>query len=131
MAEVRIYDSKIEALLVKGDVHREIQRKVSATVAVARTEAPVRTGRLRESIQSIYRGRGRWEIVAGSNRGPGRHVAKIVHHGTKPHEIRPRRRKALKFYWERVGMVVILRSVNHPGTKPDPFLTRAMHRIWD
>lgn len=44
--------------------------------------------------------------------------------GTKPHIIRPRYRKALKF---RVGgRTVFARVVHHPGTKANDFLTKSL-----
>ncbi len=45
------------------------------------------------------------------------------HEGSVPHFIRPRRKKALRFYWEAVGKTVIFRKVYHPGTGATPFLT--------
>lgn len=45
----------------------------------------------------------------------------FVHEGTRPHVIRPRRARVLVFY---VGnQKVVARSVNHPGTKPNRYLT--------
>ncbi|MET7981698.1 MULTISPECIES: hypothetical protein [unclassified Streptomyces] len=44
--------------------------------------------------------------------------------GTRPHIIRPRRAKALHFYVE--GAEVFSKLVRHPGTKPNPFLQRAL-----
>jgi HK97 gp10 family phage protein len=56
--------------------------------------------------------------------------AEYVHEGTRPHPIpkpgNPRNRKAL--YWVSGGKAFFARSVKHPGTKPDPFLTSAVKR---
>lgn len=47
----------------------------------------------------------------------------MVHEGTKPHKIRAKKPGgALRFYWHRVGHVVVLKEVNHPGTRRIPFL---------
>jgi hypothetical protein len=47
----------------------------------------------------------------------------MVHEGTKPHKIRAKKPGgALRFYWHRVGHVVVLKEVNHPGTRRVPFL---------
>lgn len=44
------------------------------------------------------------------------------HEGAGPHIIRPRKAKALRF---RVGGRIIFASrVNHPGNRPNPYLTR-------
>ncbi|MFH8805239.1 hypothetical protein ACH4F6_37815 [Streptomyces sp. NPDC017936] len=44
--------------------------------------------------------------------------------GTRPHQIRPRTRQVLKFTTKRG--TVFARVVNHPGTKPNDFLTKAL-----
>lgn len=51
-------------------------------------------------------------------------AASFVLHGTRPHEIRPRNRKMLKF--EVSGTTVFARLVHHPGTKPNNFLMKAL-----
>lgn len=65
--------------------------------------------------------------------------AKAVHDGTVPHEIRAVRKKTLKFSPSTAnhaagtgggststGQFVFPKAVQHPGTKPRPFLRRAM-----
>lgn len=47
----------------------------------------------------------------------------FVHGGTKPHKIRPRRKKTLR--WPIGGGFAFAAEVNHPGTKADPFLYEA------
>jgi hypothetical protein len=44
--------------------------------------------------------------------------------GTRPHVIRPRYRKVLKFTTR--GTTVFAKVVHHPGTKPNDFLTKAL-----
>jgi hypothetical protein len=45
----------------------------------------------------------------------------FVHQGTRPHIIRPRTKKVLVFY---IGsQKIVARTVHHPGTKPNRFLT--------
>lgn len=50
--------------------------------------------------------------------------ALAVHEGTKPHIIRARKGKALKF--DVGGRTVYATSVRHPGTRPQPFLSDAL-----
>lgn len=123
---VKINDRKIDAMF---DTNRELRRymdvRVQATVAAARVEAPVRTSALQRSIGSTYHGGGKWTVSASTPH------AKFVHEGTRAHPIKARSKKTLKFFWAKVGRVVYPQQVNHPGTKPDPFLTRAMHKVWD
>jgi len=51
----------------------------------------------------------------------------LVHHeGSRPHQIRPVRAKALRFTVARV--VVFARVVNHPGTRANRYLVDAARR---
>ena len=50
-----------------------------------------------------------------------------VHDGTQPHKIRPRDRKALR--WATGQDFVFAKDVNHPGTRPDPFLYQAASTV--
>jgi hypothetical protein len=52
--------------------------------------------------------------------------ARMVHEGTRPHIIRPKRKQALRFFWKKKGVTVIAKSVRHPGTKARPWLWRAL-----
>lgn len=47
--------------------------------------------------------------------------ALFLHKGTKPHVIRPKTKKALK-----VSRYGIFKKVNHPGTKPNPFIKQSI-----
>lgn len=50
-----------------------------------------------------------------------------VHDGTKAHTIRPKRAKVLRF--PSGGGIVYATVVNHPGTKPRPYLLNAMNTV--
>lgn len=50
--------------------------------------------------------------------------AAVVHDGSGPYIIRPRRRKALKF--KVGGQTVFARKVHHPGTRGRPWIARAV-----
>lgn len=56
-------------------------------------------------------------------------IAFIHHEGTPPHLIRARIKPLLVFFWEKVGQVVAFPKVNHPGTKPNRYLTDPLHRL--
>lgn len=78
--------------------------------------APVRTGRMRQSIEIKV-------MNEGVRIGPTTDYAAYVEYGTKPHEIRPKNKKALRF---RMGnTLVFAKKVNHPGTKAQPFVRPA------
>lgn len=51
--------------------------------------------------------------------------ASFVENGTKPHIIRARRARFLRFFWTRIGENVAFKQVKHPGTKPRPFFKHA------
>lgn len=77
---------------------------------------PVRTGRLRQSIQVRVHGE---KVIIG----PDTEYAAFVEFGTKPHVIRAKNAKALAF--KMGGQTVIVRKVNHPGTKAKPYVRPA------
>lgn len=91
-------------------------------VARAKVLAPVDTGRLRASIRverrSTFGLRQRWTV------GSDVEYAPMVNDGTRPHIIRPRTKKALKF--KMGGRTVYAAVVRHPGTRARPFLDRAL-----
>jgi hypothetical protein len=65
-------------------------------------------------------------IISNSDR-----KAKWLNDGTRPHVIRPRRAKALRFFWRKIDRVVYFRQVNHPGTRPYRFLYLAASHAGD
>lgn len=107
-------------------VKREAQRRVGVyrpPDAYSAAHRQRRPGTLRDKIVK--------RVVNGPNGvvvqvGADDEVALIHHEGTFPHVIASRRRPLLVFYWPRVGRVVALRSVNHPGTAPNRFLVDSL-----
>lgn len=95
-----------------------LQRALSASGAIlakytTKATVPWRTGFLVQSFRAdIQAGFLRWFPTAS--------YAPYVEFGTKPHVIVPREKKAL--YWP--GAAHPVRKVNHPGTKPNPFMER-------
>lgn len=122
-----LYDSQIESLFDRpGELRAMMNRKVAETVAEARVLAPTRTHALQRSIGAQYLGAGRWKVSATAPH------AKFVHEGTRAHVIRVRPgKRTLRFFWLREGRVVFPVQVRHPKTQAVPFLTMAMHRVWD
>ncbi|MCF7861203.1 hypothetical protein K9M79_03070 [Candidatus Woesearchaeota archaeon] len=49
-----------------------------------------------------------------------------VEYGTNPHTIRPKDKKALAFSVD--GKKIIRKSVQHPGTRPNPFVRKTIHQ---
>jgi HK97 gp10 family phage protein len=82
--------------------------------------APWKTGKLARSIVTkIEEGEAKLQILVP--------YAKFVVEGTRPHEIRPVSANVLVFK-SKSGDLVFTRLVRHPGTKPNPFLQRAVDK---
>ena len=104
---------------------RELRVAERQVVNRAKILCPVDTGRLRASIKSKRSGffTLRPKATVYSNVA----YAGFVNDGTRPHIIRPRRAKALRFRMN--GRIVYAQVVNHPGTRARPFLDRALEEI--
>ena len=56
--------------------------------------------------------------------------ARVAHDGSPPHVIRPRPpRQYLKFYWRKVGRVVYLERVHHPGMRGKKYFTKHLAEV--
>jgi hypothetical protein len=91
----------------------------------AKILCPVDTGRLRASIR--IESRRTLALRSIFTVGSDVYYAPFVNDGTRPHEIRPRRAQALRFVIG--GRVVFAKVVHHPGTRPNPFLDRALREV--
>lgn len=100
-----------------------LQRRIANQ---ARVDVPVRTGNLGRRIKEGEIRTVRPRVVSGSV-GDDAHYAAPVHEGARPHVIRPKRAKALRF--EIGGRVVFARLVRHPGMRGRPFLRNAGERV--
>lgn len=85
-----------------------------------RVEAPVASGKLRDSI-AIVSTPGKRVI------GPDVPYADFVELGTQPHVIRAKPGGTLAF--SVGGNTVYAAVVNHPGTKPNPFVKRSLDAV--
>ena len=120
---VRLNDSGVraDANAAARDVVRRVSRRILTRSAIL---CPVDTGRLRAS--------GRVRLGEGP-RGPQGVVeypvnyAAAVHDGARPHTIRARKKKALKF--QMGGRTVLVKSVRHPGSQGRPFLRMAAEEV--
>ena len=83
-----------------------------------RKEAPVDHGRLAGSFQLDQVDDLTYRIWSGVE------YALAVQEGTPPHEIKPKRKKAL--YWE--GARHPVKRVMHPGTQANPYADRAIEQ---
>lgn len=118
--DVRIDPGRIARLLRlrNGLVERKLAERTARAAEIARREAP---GHMGEFVS--------YKIVEGPKGLQGVIVCdhpavRFVLDGTRPHIIRPRRAKALRF--EVGGRVVFSKIVHHPGTRANNFLARAL-----
>lgn len=113
-----------------GPIGRDMSRRIRTVEYFARATAPARTGLMRASISSDRGYTRGGNLIARVGVNPGRDrvgYAYFQHEGTQPHIIVPRRAKLLRF---RVGgKVVFAKRVRHPGTRPNPYLTRFLRRL--
>lgn len=105
---------------------KEVARTTRKVFNRARVLSPVRTGNLRANHSPDLR------VVKSMNRVVGRVIvstryAAAVHEGAKPHIIRAKKKKALKFKYR--GQTVIVKSVKHPGNKAQPWLMTALREV--
>jgi HK97 gp10 family phage protein len=108
-------------LKIINNLSRAISRIIIRVENSAKKEAPVNKqfagGTLRQSIRSQMTGQLSGMVEVGAPYGI------FVHEGTRPHEIRIKYKRVLAN--KRTGQIFGVR-VNHPGTKPNPFLQRAV-----
>lgn len=107
-----------------GVVGRDLSRRATRVQLAAKAQAGVRTGMLKRDITKnwINGKRGDLAIKVGSTRS----YALLHHEGTRPHVIRAKNAKALRFTNSR-GDVVFARSVQHPGTRANRYLKDNLH----
>lgn len=124
MARVRLDRGQLNRTL-RGVSRSRGETAARQTLNLAKVYAPVDTGRLRASgsirRRSFLGFRSRWTISFDVD------YAEAVHDGTRPHIIRPRRAKALRF--RMGGRIVYAKFVRHPGTRARPFLDRALREV--
>ena len=97
-------------LLVEAEAKRRVPQ---VTRALFRTIK----GDVKETSGGTFRG-----IVSAG--GGGVLYARMVEEGTKPHVIVPRRKRALR--WRSGKGFRFATSVQHPGTKPQPYMVPAL-----
>jgi hypothetical protein len=109
-----------------GMVAEHVINRATVVQLAARVQAPKRTGCLAASIvkrPTVINGEFAMAIVADTTPcSPTRtNYALFVHEGTRPHVITARSARALSFEWQ--GKRVFFKTVHHPGTKANRFLT--------
>lgn len=115
---VEILDKNLRQF--EKEVERIVKTSTFSAEGYAKQLAQVKTGRLRSSIQSRFEDGGLTGIVEAR----AAHAA-YVEYDTRPHIIRPKTAKMLRFK-NRRGEWVFAKQVMHPGTKAQPFMRPAL-----
>lgn len=113
---VAAVESGVDRMVV--EVRHGATRATQTAVQQIRSDAPKKTHELEKSISGRVRptkngAYGSIEIEANH--------ASFVKDGTPPHEIRAKNAKALRF--DAGGAIRFAKSVQHPGTKPNDFVS--------
>jgi hypothetical protein len=107
-----------------GEVGKFLREKGKKIVVAARRQVGVRTGLLRASIRMNHLRDGRSQYLwIGSS---VRH-ALLHHEGTRPHVIVPREAPILRFM--SGSRIIYTRHVNHPGTRPNKYLSDQLYLV--
>lgn len=129
MARVRVHRLSAQATSRRAaqKLVREVVYAIQFRAKVTASVGPYTTGRLAKSITT--------EIVNVPTGVRGRVGSRLKYaasaqSGAKRHKIYPHNPPyALKFFWRKVGHVVILGSVNHPGQRGKHYLTEPLKEI--
>lgn len=119
---VDINEEKTRRVFVRfADV--DAKKRATKVLTVAKVEAPVgKTGELRDKIE-LERSRdtrGRW-VTGWDVISKAPHTLYVIK-GTRPHVITGK--PLLAFFWK--GQFRVFHHVNHPGTRANNFLSRAL-----
>jgi len=102
---------RLEAIDELGGYMRDLALDA---ITEQKKRSPVRTGNLRRSIHLGRVTNTSAETIAGAN------YAAYVEFGTRPHEIRPRSKKVLR--WKSGTSYRYATRVQHPGTRKQPYM---------
>ncbi len=125
MSNVQGMSALMKRLQAIGDTKAFLHVVQLSTVAEAKARVPRKTGTLARSIVPGATSNDSARVEARAN------YAGYVEHGTRPHVIRPKNRKALAWGGDRrlsgrlrsgSSATHFAKKVNHPGTKAQPFL---------
>jgi hypothetical protein len=120
---VNIYDRALHKELNTraGGLWKWLEVKGDIATANAKSQVGNKTGKLRRSIKMVHR---------GDKSGQTLHIGSTVkyaymhHEGTRPHLIVPKDLDGrLVFFSRNQRRVVVVKSVKHPGTKPNRYLS--------
>lgn len=117
---VRLYRPVLDLYLNSpgGEVGKYLKKKGRLIVAMAKRQVGVETGRLKESINMVHERASRGQHLRIGSSLP---YALMHHEGTKPHIITPQEAGILRF--SSGGRIIYTHKVDHPGTRPNRYLS--------
>ena len=117
-----------------GEVGRWLRRKATMIETLAKITVGVDSGALLRSIDTMLTHHPSGDLMARVGANPRDRItgyALIHHEGSRPHVIRARNAKYLRFPNRKTGQGwVFAKEVFHPGTAPNPFLTRFLREVF-
>lgn len=121
MADVSSLRQKVQTRAARAQVLAAADMKTAYRAA-----SPYKSGDTQESVDVVnfVVGRDRLTCVAHATTPQ----ARWTDEGTRPHTIRPRHKKVLRFKYK--GRLVYARQVNHPGTKATRWFSSLGAREW-
>lgn len=129
MAKVIVFRSRVRRQTNEevADFIRQVLREVRYQARLHVSFGPYTTGNLARSIEVDGPHIG-FSGASGSVGSRLSHAA-VAEVGARPHVIRPVNGRFLKFYWRKVGRVVHLEKVNHPGYRGKGYLEKAAESV--
>ena len=125
LENIKIYDVPFDITFNQphGLVGKWMNKRGRVSLAYAKAHAGSRTGHLKASIRLAHdrKAPGRGQQVRIGVPGTGRGYALLHHEGSAPHVITGKRGRMLSFNVR--GRRVITKSVRHPGTRANHYLT--------
>lgn len=101
-----------------GEIGDHLKIRGRAIVVAAKRQVGKDTGQLEREIEMIHQRPGLYQqLWIGAHDD----IAYLHHEGTRPHDIVARNAQFLRFTSR--GRVVVTKHVNHPGTKPNRYLS--------
>lgn len=94
-----------------------------AMVREMKDAAPVKSGKLRDAIRALNEP---MKVRVGPF---GVEYNQFVVEGTKPHTIKPKNASTLRF--KIGGVTYYAKSVKHPGTRPNPYMTVSSKKVME
>lgn len=107
-----------------GMVGRYLTNRGRLLQKLAKAQVGVDSGKLRKSINYKLTKKSSGLVMTV---GSGNKIAFWHHEGTKPHTILPKTAKTMRF--NSRGKIVYAKVVNHPGTRPNKYLTDNLRKI--